>query len=557
VTALADKQAALRRVATLVAEGALPKEVFSAVAAEVGQLLPAAEFASVGRYSADRTVTFAGTWSRSGEIVAPTTLSLGGQNASTLVYEHQQPVRIDRYSDASDIAEAVQATGMASALGAPISVAGRLWGVMIVNARDEDAFPAGTEQWLAEFTELVAAALSNTAARDELREVADKQTALRRVATLAAGGAPPPQVFAAVAKEVQRMVPSEFVYIGRYNEDRTVTYVAAWDGGRAFGDEVTLPLGGRNLTTRVYESGRPARLDTYEDASGLSIATAHARGITSGVGAPIMVGGHLWGVVVASVTSGRDIHPDTERRLAEFTELLAVAISNAEAQADLTVSRARIVTTADETRRRIERDLHDGAQQRLVSLALQLRSARATVPPELGELAAEFERAAVGLTDAVEELRELAQGIHPAALAEGGLGPALRILARRSSVPAKLEVRVDGRLPEPIEVAAYYVVSEALTNTAKHAEASVVEVEVEIADSALRVSVRDDGVGGAVLARRSGLVGVKDRVEALGGRILVESPPGEGTSIQVELPLDVGDPLVLADGPHGAHGSAR
>ena len=544
---VADKQAALRRVATLVAEGAPPKEVFTAVAAEVGQLLPAAEFASVGRYSADRTVTFAGTWSRSGEIVAPTTLSLGGQNASTLVYEHQQPVRIDRYSDASDISEAVQATGMRSAVGAPISLAGQLWGVMVVNAREEDAFPAGTEQWLAEFTGLVAAALSNTAARDELHEVADTQTALRRVATLAAGGAPPPEVFAAVAEEVQQMVPSEFVYIGRYNEDRTVTYVAAWDGGRAFGDEVTLPLGGRNLTTTVYESGRPARLDTYEDASGLSIADAHARGITTGVGVPITVGGGLWGVVVASVTGEKDVHPDSERRLAEFTELLATAISNAEAQAELTASRARIVTTADETRRRIERDLHDGAQQRLVSLALQLRSARATVPPELGDLAAEFERAAVGLTDAVEELRELAQGIHPAVLAEGGLGPALRMLARRSSVPAKLEIRVDGRLPEPIEVAAYYVVSEALTNTAKHAEASVVEVDVEITDSALRVSVRDDGVGGAVLARRSGLVGVKDRVEALGGRILVESPPGAGTSIEVELPLDVGDP-VLADG---------
>jgi len=206
----------------------------------------------------------------------------------------------------------------------------------------------------------------------------------------------------------------------------------------------------------------------------------------------------------------------------------------------LTASRARIVTTADETRRRIERDLHDGAQQQLVSLVLQLRAAQATVPPDLGELAAEFERAAVGLTDAVDELRALAQGIHPAVLAEGGLGPALSMLARRSSVPAKLEVCADGRLPEPIEVAAYYVVSEALTNAAKHAEASVVEVDVEVAGGALRVCVRDDGIGGAVFARRSGLVGVKDRVEALGGRILVESPPGAGTSIQVELPLDVG-----------------
>jgi len=550
----ADEQAALRRVATLVAEGAPPEDVFTAVAAEVGQLLPAAEFASVGRYSADRTVTFAGTWSRSGEIFPPTTLSLGGQNASSLVYEHQRPVRIDRYSDASDISEAVEATGMRSAVGAPISVAGRLWGVMVVNARNENAFPARAEQRLAEFTELVAAAIANTEARNELREVADVQAALRGIATLAAGGASSPKVFAAVAEGVQRLVPSEFVYIGRYNEDRTVTYVGAWDGGLAVTDEVTLPLGGRNLTTMVYESGGPARLDTYENASGLAIPKAHARGITTGVGVPIAVGGRLWGVVVASVTNGKEVRPNTERRLAEFTELLATAISNAEAQAELTASRARIVTTADETRRRIERDLHDGAQQRLVSLALQLRSARATVPPELGELAGEIERAAVGLTDAVDELRELAQGIHPAVLAEGGLGPALKMLARRSSVATKLEVRLDERLPEPIEVAAYYVVSEALTNAAKHGEASVVEVHVEIADSALLVRVRDDGVGGAVLARRSGLVGVKDRVEALGGRILVESPPGAGTSIQVELPLDVGDCSALADGPRGLHG---
>jgi len=538
---VADEQAALRRVATLVAEGAPPEDVFTAVAAEVGQLLPAAALASVGRYSTDHTVTFAGTWSRSGEIVAPRTLSLGGHNASTLVHERQQPVRIDRYSDASDISEAVQTSGMRSSVGAPISLAGRLWGVMVVNARAEDAFPAGAEQRLAEFTELVAAALSNTEAREELREVANVQAALRRVATLAASGAPSPEVFAAVAEEVQRVLPSEFAYIGRYNEDRTVTYVGAWDGGRAVSDEATLPLGGHNLTTMVYESGRPARLDTYATASGLLIAEAQARDITTGVGVPITVGGRLWGVVVSSVAGGKDVHPDAERRLAEFTELLATAISNAEGQAELTASRARIVATADETRRRIERDLHDGAQQQLVSLALQLRAAQAAVPPELGDLAAEFGRAAVGVTDAVEELRTLAQGIHPAVLAEGGLGPALKMLARRSSVPAKLEAHVDGRLPEPIEVAAYYVVSEALTNAAKHAEASAVEVVVEVADGALRVRVRDDGVGGAIFARRSGLVGVKDRVEALGGRILVESPPGAGTSIHVELPLDVGD----------------
>ena len=541
VRALLEEQAALRRVATLVAAGARPEDVFAAVAAEVGQLLPAAAFSSVGRYSSDGAVVFAGTWTRAGAVPDARRLRLGGHNASTLVYEQQRPVRIDRYGDESEIADVARASGMQSSVGVPIHVAGRLWGVMVVNAADEDAFPAGTEQRLAEFTELVATAIANAQARDELRELADEQAALRRVATLVASGAPSPEVFAAVADEVQRVLPSDFAYIGRYNEDRTVTYVGAWDGAPTATGDATFPLGGRNITTMVHESGEPARLDTYEEASGLKVAEAHARDITTGVGVPITVGGRLWGVVVASVTGGRDVHPDAERRLAAFTELVATAISNAEAQAELTASRARIVTTADETRRRIERDLHDGAQQRLVSLALQLRTAQAGVPPELEELAGAFERAAVGLTDAVDELRELAQGIHPAVLVGGGLGPALRMLARRSSVPAKLDAHVDGRLPEPIEVAAYYVVSEALTNVAKHAQASVVEVDVRAADGALRVCVRDDGVGGAVFARRSGLVGVKDRVEALGGRILVESPPGAGTLIQVELPLGVGD----------------
>ncbi len=216
---------------------------------------------------------------------------------------------------------------------------------------------------------------------------------------------------------------------------------------------------------------------------------------------------------------------------------LAVSLDNAQLYAELTTSRARIVATADQTRRRIERDLHDGAQQRLVSLALQLRAAQAAVPPELGELGADLAHIDAGLTDALHELREMARGIHPAILAEGGLRPALKILARRSLIPVDLQVHTDERLPEPVEVSAYYVVAEALTNTAKHARASAVRVEVEVAAEVLRVAVRDDGAGGADLARGTGLVGLKDRVEALGGRIFLDSPRGAGTSLRVEFPL--------------------
>jgi signal transduction histidine kinase len=228
----------------------------------------------------------------------------------------------------------------------------------------------------------------------------------------------------------------------------------------------------------------------------------------------------------------------TEARLAGFTELAATAIANAEAQAALTASRARIVATADATRRRIERDLHDGAQQRLVSLALELRAAQAAAPPGAGELVHQLDGVAAGLTGVLDELREIARGIHPAVLAEGGLRPALKTLARRCAVPVRLNIRVEHRLPEQIETAAYYVVSEALTNTAKHAHATVADVEVATGDGVLHIGVRDDGRGGAHFGHGSGLVGLKDRAEALGGQISLHSTPGAGTSVQVSLPLN-------------------
>jgi signal transduction histidine kinase len=207
-------------------------------------------------------------------------------------------------------------------------------------------------------------------------------------------------------------------------------------------------------------------------------------------------------------------------------------------RAQLAASRARVVATADETRRRIERDLHDGIQQRLVSLALTIRAAQATVPPELHELQARWSQVVEGLAGVLEELQEISRGIHPAILSEGGLGPALKTLARRSAVPVELEMHADRRLPAQVEVAAYYVVSEALTNTAKHAHASVAHVDVEATDGVLQVSIRDDGDGGANPARGSGLIRLTDRVEALGGTIEVTSPVGQGTTLRVTLPVE-------------------
>ena len=259
------------------------------------------------------------------------------------------------------------------------------------------------------------------------------------------------------------------------------------------------------------------------------------------MGAPIVVDGTVWGAMVATWAQARAVSPGGEQRLVQFTELAATAIANTQARGELTASRARIVATADETRRRIERDLHDGAQQRLVSLMMQLRAAQAALPPEVEPLAEELDAIAAGLDEALDDLRELARGIHPAILAEGGLGPALKVLARRSAVPVELDVRTAHRLPEPVESGAYFIVTEALTNVAKHAAATTVSIDVEASEVVLRVRVRDDGIGGADFAGGSGLVGLRDRVEALGGRIELRSDPGRGTSLSFELPLSGAD----------------
>jgi signal transduction histidine kinase len=375
--------------------------------------------------------------------------------------------------------------------------------------------------------------------RDELARLAEEQAALRRVATLVAQAAPPDDVLAAVAREIGQLIPADYIVIGRYDDDGTeITNVGRWS---RVGDPADLParlsVGGRNVIALVWHTGRPARMETDETASGPVAPYRRTLGIRSTVGVPINVEGRRWGLVIAASTRHEPMPEDTETRLGNFTELVATAIANAEAHAALTASRSRIIVTADETRRRIERDLHDGAQQRLVAVALRVRAVQAAVPSDLPELVTELDDAAAELTHALDELRDFARGIHPAMLAEGGLRPALRTLARRSAVPVDLDVRTRGRLPEQVEVAAYYVVSEALANAAKHAQASRVTVQVEAVGDLLRIGVRDDGVGGAHFGRGSGLVGLKDRVDALGGRITLQSEPGAGTSLSIELPL--------------------
>jgi signal transduction histidine kinase len=537
---LAEEQAALRRVATLVAEGAPPAEVFEALTGEIGRVM-GAEAAVLLRYEPGPASVTLSSWSAGGGAVPtepripPDQGAIGG-----MVFETRRPARVDDYEAVPHEYRArARRLGLRSVVAAPVLAQGRLWGAACVLSSRPRSFPPDTEARLTKFSELVATAIANAESREQLSRLAEEQAALRRVATLVAGGASPGEVFEAVIGEVGRLVPADSAAMSRFEGDGTLTILGAWsntDGYLPLGQRH--PLGQGTLARLVYESGRPARVVDYGVASGSSVDAVRRMGWRSGVGAPIVVEGRIWGVIGIASTTDDVLPPGTEDRLAEFTELLGSAIANTESRAELAASRARIVATADATRRRIEHDLHDGAQQQLLSVALELRATKANVPPELGELRGELSHLAASLSGVLDELREIAHGIHPAILAEGGLGPALNTLARRAPLPVTLDVHLEGRLPESVEIAAYYVVSEALTNAAKHARASAVHVAAEKRDDVLGVVVRDNGIGGADSSRGSGLLGLKDRVEAMGGTLALDSSYGSGTSLRVELPAD-------------------
>jgi signal transduction histidine kinase len=380
--------------------------------------------------------------------------------------------------------------------------------------------------------------------------ITEEHAALRRVATQVARATPPDQVLTAVTEEAGRLLGADAGTMKRYSSDGTVSVVASWSsGGAALPVGAGAKLGGRNEATLVFRTGRPARIDDLARASGPIAEVARELGFCAAVGVPVSAEGRLWGVMVVE-SRGGPLPAGTEARLAGFTELAGTAIANAEAQAALAASRARIVAAADATRRRIERNLHDGAQQRLVSLALDLRAAQAAAPPGASDLVQQLDDVAAGLDDVLEELRQIAHGLHPAILAEGGLAAAMKTLARRSPIPVRLDIQLDRRLPEPVEIAAYYAVAEALTNTAKHAHATAADIKVTEIDGVLHLHVRDNGRGGADFSHGSGLLGLKDRIEAVGGHLRLDSPPG-GTTLDITLPLrgPAGRRLPVANSP--------
>ena len=379
-----------------------------------------------------------------------------------------------------------------------------------------------------------------TPTAEHLAKVEAEQAALRRIAALVARSAPSGEVFDAVVDEVRSLMGVDAAALARYDADNTATLLAvsAEADARVASPGDKLSTEGHNVTALVSRTGRPARIDDYTKATGgPHVRQAREAGIQSMVGAPVQGRERVvWGLL-GVYSMHRPLPADTEARLADFAALVASAIANVQAWSELEASRVRIISAADEARRRVMRDLHDGAQQRIVALTLRTRRlARSRAAQEAG-LDAELRSVTVDLKEVLVELRTIASGLHPAALSHGGLAPALRTLARRSPVPMELDIRLSREVAGSVEVAVYYFVAETVTNTTKHAGASRVEVTIEGSDSHLWVCVRDDGVGGADPACGSGLVGLKDRVEAFGGTMTLDSPTGEGTTLVAQFPL--------------------
>lgn len=367
-----------------------------------------------------------------------------------------------------------------------------------------------------------------------LGAVAAEQAALRRVATVAARGQPAEDVFAAVTEEAGKLFGADAAVLLRYEQDGNGTVVASWSRDPVHRISLgPVGLSDAGLAGQVLHSGRPVHLAGPHGAGFLQEEFGDAS-LHSAIGAPVIVAGRTWGALKALSTAAEPLGERDAERAAEFTDLVASAIANSQARADLTASRARVVAVADESRRQIERDLHDGTQQRLIALLLALR---ATETQAADDLQNRLHGIGNDLAQAIDELRELARGIHPSILSEGGLTPAIKSLARRSPIPVEVDLRLPGRLGSHVEIGVYYVVAEALTNAIRHAHATVISVQADVADEHLTLSIEDDGVGGAEPGTGTGLTGLGDRVAALGGSMQIASRPGAGTRLGIIIPL--------------------
>jgi signal transduction histidine kinase len=474
---LAAEQDALRRVAELVAHGALPGEVLEVVVTEAARLVGVA-FTTLLRFEPEGATEVVALHDPPDGVAVGMRAPARGDGATQRVWRTGRPARADQLPSMSGTwAKVASSRGFRSSAAAPILADDRLWGVLVAAGRD--GLPPHIEDKLARFAELAGTAIAGAQARAEAQSLSDEQAALLRVAEQVARGEPAEVVFAAVAAEAQQLL-----------------------------------------------GGRPGTLVRYE----------HDEIAEPGAGAPIVVEGRVWGALTATPAGGT-VARGTEERLQRFANLVATAVSNATSRAQLIASRARVLSTADETRRRLQRDVHDGAQQRLVHTLITLQLARQSLTR--GDVPTAIDHVDEALRHAHRasgELREIISGILPAALTRRGLRGGVESLLADQPLPVEATIEVP-RMPEEVETTAYFVIAEALTNVVKHAQATRAWVRADVRAGALRVGVGDDGTGGARAEGGSGLTGLFDRVEARGGHLRISSPPGRGTTIEATLPI--------------------
>ena len=526
---LADEQAFLRRVATLVARGLGPDPVFRAVV-DAAQARFGADISAIVRFDADGKVTVMGAQGSPHE--AGERVELDPGYVVDAVRKTGQAARFDSDDPAdASMPDYVRELRIRSGLAGPIIVDGRLWGAITLASLDRP-LPAGTARRLADFTELMATAVSNTQAREDLQRLVEEQAALRRVATLVAQAMPSEALFSAVCDEVEALAGADGSAVLRFDADGMGTVMGSHGGHHPVGTRVELAPD--FVVGEVHRTGRPARFDTDDPATPDMPEVVRAARILSAVANPILVEGELWGAITTA-SRERPLAAAMERRLTDFTELVATAVSNLKARTEVAASRARIAAAADDERRRVVRDLHDGAQQRLVHTIVTLKLARQAIEDNGAAAESLVDEALEQAQQGNTALRELAHGILPSALTRGGLRAGVESVLERLDLPVDVDVSA-ARFPSEIEASGYFIVAEALTNVVKHARAERVEVRAAVRDGTLCIEVRDDGVGGAD-AHGPGLQGLADRAAARGGRLEVESPDAGGTRLTAVLPV--------------------
>lgn len=531
---LVEEQTALHRVATLLANGAAPRAVLDAVAEESGRLV-AADLVTIERFGPEDTVTILALRGAGATRAMGNRTATGELGEATRVRVTGQPSLLDRYTEETD--PIAFRTESRAAVSLPITVGRHLWGAMTVALRrDERSFPEGTEARLAPFTALAAIAIANAQAREELQAIADEQAALRRVAALVARGVPAADVYETVVEEVHHLLRPDTTTLTRIEPERWTT-LAVRGGEAELVAGLSYPALAHSLPgVTDLLSGRTVRVDRNDPGVPAELlAVLRSERISARVVTPVVVMDRVWGSLAVLSRSG-PLPAETEQRLAGFSELVATAISNTLAREELTASRARIAASADATRQRIVRDLHDGAQQRLVHTIIALKlAARAHEDADEEASKAWLSQALEHAEHANTELRELVRGILPGVLVRGGLVEGVKELVSGMQSPVRLALTHQRFAPE-IEANAYFIIAEALTNVAKHSDAQRVDLQAEVDDGLLRIQINDDGMGGAD-AQGSGLRGMNDRVVALGGTLEIESPPGGGTRITAAMPL--------------------